>query len=264
VIKRALFRPLARRSAISGLLAVVALAAAIFAGSADYSGSTLPRTITVQSGDTLWGIAVANGLTVAQLAAANDMSPSDLLLIGRHLVIPVGSPSAQEAIATTPTQSASEATFCAVTTFYRGPWGVLPAPLQADPARLALRPVMVSWADAYGLDPALLEAVAWQESGWQEGVISGAQAVGIGQLLPATARFVDNDLVGANLNFRSATDNIHMEAAFLAYLVRQVGNNPCMVAAAYYQGPAAVETYGVFPETQQYVRDVLALQPQFE
>jgi hypothetical protein len=54
-----------------------------------------------------------------------------------------------------------------------------------------------------------------------------------------------------------------MEAAFLAYLIREVGNNPCRVAAAYYQGPAALATYGVFPESEQYVRDVLALESEF-
>jgi murein DD-endopeptidase MepM/ murein hydrolase activator NlpD len=264
VIKRAWFRPLAHRPALGGFLAVVALAVAIFAGSADYGGSVLPRTIIVQPGDTLWGIATANGLSVAQLAAANGMSPNDILLIGRHLVIPATSPTPAAAAAAGPAGAGGEATFCADTSFYKGPWGQLPSQLTADPSRLALRPTMVSWAQTYGLDPALVEAVAWQESGWQQGVVSGSGAVGIGQLLPSTASFVDNDLVGARLNLNVASDNVQMEAAFLAYLVHQVGANACMVAAAYYQGPAALRSYGVFPETEQYVRDVLALEPEFE
>lgn len=264
MIKRALLpRPLARRPIVTAIFAVAALLAVVAAGSASYSGSSsLPRTITVRAGDTLWGIATANGLTVAQLAAANDMNPSDILLIGRHLVIPTGSPSTQSAAAAGPAGAAGEATFCANTSFTRGPWGVLPSGLGADPARLALRPVMVRWAEAYGLQPALVEAVAWQESGWQEGVVSGSDAVGVGQLLPGTADFVNADL-GTNLSINSASDNIHMMAAFLSYLVRQVGDNACMVAAAYYQGPAALKSYGVFPETERYVRDVLALEPRF-
>ncbi|HLI24834.1 MAG TPA: LysM domain-containing protein, partial [Acidimicrobiales bacterium] len=151
MIKRAWFRPSAHRPAFGALVAVVALAAAIFAGSADYGGSVLPRTIVVQPGDTLWGIATANGLTVAQLASANGMSPNDILLIGRHLVIPATSPTVTAAAAAGPAGAGGEATFCADTSFYKGPWGQLPSQLQADPGRLALRPIMVSWAEAYGL-----------------------------------------------------------------------------------------------------------------
>jgi soluble lytic murein transglycosylase-like protein len=111
--------------------------------------------------------------------------------------------------------------------------------------------------------PALEEAVAWQESGWQEGVVSGDGAVGIGQILPATTSFVDNYLIGVNLNPNVASDNIRIESLYLAYLIRQVGDNPCEVAAAYYQGPQAVASYGVFPQSEQYIRDVLALEPEF-
>lgn len=265
MLKRAfdICRPLSRRPFAKAAFAVVALVALVAAGSASYS-ATLPRTITVRGGDTLWGIATANGLTVSQLAAANGMSPSDILLIGRRLVIPTGSPGPGAAAAAGPAAPGGQATFCADTAFEHGPWGVLPPQLQADPQRLALKSLMEQWAGAYGLNPALVEAIAWQESGWQEGVVSSASAVGVGQILPGTASFVQSQLVGRRLDINSANDNIHMMAAFLAYLVRQVGNNTCMVAAAYYQGPASLRSYGVFPESQQYVRDVIALQSRFE
>ena len=256
-------------------IAVVAaaLSAVVFVGQASYSSSSLPDGITVVAGDTLWGIATANGLTVQQLAAANNMSPSDLLLIGRHLVIPTsgggssgGSSSGGGVVDTSASVAGSGSgfDFCADTSFYRGTWGVLPWQLQNDPGRLALRPLLAHWAEAYGVAPALVEAVAWQESGWQEGVTSSADAIGVGQLLPGTADFVSNDLLGTPLSIYSTNDNIRMMSAFLAYLIRQVGNSPCRVAAAYYQGPAALASYGVFPETEQYVRDILALEPRFE
>lgn len=246
-----------------------AIVAVLAGGAASYSasGPAANAVVVVRPGDTLWGIATANGLTVDDLAAANGMAPSDLLLIGRSLEVPMVSPAAG-AIAS-PAWSGggspgSGADFCAVTSFYQGPYGSLPSLLQAEPDVLALRPLMVRWADAYGVAPALLEAVAWQESGWQQGVTSGAGAIGVGQLLPATADFVNNDLLGTNLSIGSTSDNIEMMSAFLAYLIRQVGDNPCMVAAAYYQGPTALKLYGVFPETQQYVSDVIALEAQFE
>ena len=41
----------------------------------------------VQPGDTLSGIAAANGVTVHQLAAENGLDPSGILLAGAHLSI---------------------------------------------------------------------------------------------------------------------------------------------------------------------------------
>lgn len=257
-----------QRAAVRAAAATAVAAAAVAAGTASYSSSgSLPGTVTVQPGDSLWNIAIANGVTVAQLASANGMSPSDVLLIGKQLKIPTpGSPStppqpASTAPAASTTTTASN--FCATTTFEQGPWGQIPSLLAQSPDRLALRPVMTQWADTYGVAPGLVEAIAWQESGWQQNVVSPDGAVGIGQLLPATAAFVQNDLIGTPLNIKSANDNIRMESAFLAYLIREVGNNPCKVAAAYYQGPAALAAYGVYPESEQYVRDVLALEPEF-
>ncbi|MGH9077966.1 MAG: lytic transglycosylase domain-containing protein [Acidimicrobiales bacterium] len=248
-------------------MVIAAAAAVAVAGQASYSSASLPNQIVVSRGDTLWGIATANGLSVARLAAANNMSPDDLLLIGRRLVIPTSGPapsSGSGAAATAPPGPLPQASFCADATFSRGPYGQVPALLQSDPGRLALRPLLAHWAGVYGLAPALVEAVGWQESGWQEAVKSPAGAIGIGQLLPGTADFVNADLLGTSLSPYSASDNVELMSAFLAYLVRQVGNNACMVAAAYYQGPAALARYGVFPETQRYVRDVLALETRFE
>jgi LysM repeat protein len=261
-----------RRVPVRTVAVAAAITAVIAAGSASYSASyPLPGGVAVQPGDTLWAIAIANGVTVDQLAAANGMSPSDVLLVGRHLVIPTAASSSAGAstggstsgASSQGTTAASSANFCATTTFWQGPWGQIPSQLAANPSELSLRPVMEHWAYTYGVAPALVEAIAWQESGWQEDVVSSAGAVGVGQLLPATASFVQNDLIGTNLDINSTNDNIRMEAAFLAYLVREVGNSPCRVAAAYYQGPAALVAYGVYPETEQYVRDVLALEPEF-
>lgn len=248
------------RAAIQSLAAGLAIIGVVAAGSASFaSSSTGPTALVVQPGDTLWGIAGAHGVTVDQLAAANGISPNDFLLIGQRLTIPtVGSPTTTAAPAT-----ASSANFCATASFTLNPYGEIPSALATNPGRLALRPVFVHWAETYGVAPALVEAVAWEESGWQQGVVSADGAVGIGQIMPASGDFVDNDLLGADLNINAASDNIQMEAVFLAYLIREVGNNPCLVAAAYYQGPAAVLSYGVYSESEQYIRDVLALEPEF-
>lgn len=245
---------------------VLSLALLVAAGSAGYATGA-GRHYVVRPGDSLWAISRANGLTVAQLAAANHMGQNDLLLIGRVLTIPSNDPP--QASSGAPTARASGAstarqwTFCATFTSPGGPWGVLPQLLQESPNRLALQPLFMHWANYYDLSLPLLEAIAWQESGWQQGVTSSAGAVGTGQLMPGTAAFVSSTLIGARLNIRSVSDNIRMSAAFLSYLADVEGNNQCATIAAYYEGPLNLSHYGVFPETQAYVASVEALIPRF-
>ncbi|MFP5380400.1 MAG: transglycosylase SLT domain-containing protein, partial [Vicinamibacteria bacterium] len=53
--------------------------------------------------------------------------------------------------------------------------------------RAVVRQVIVEEARRFGVPPAFALAVAWQESGWQQGVVSSAGAIGVMQLLPTTA-----------------------------------------------------------------------------
>jgi LysM repeat protein len=246
------------------------------AGAAAFTGGGANIRV-VQPGDTLWAISRADGLTVAQLAAANHMNPNDILLIGRHLIIPrpgsrpasqsSTSRSSRPAHARSSPASRSGAnpwTFCSTFVPRTGPWGVLPALLRESPRRLALRPLFERWANHYNLSAPLLEAIAWQESGWQQNVVSSAGAVGTGQILPSTASFVSKTLVGLPLNIKSQSDNIRMSAALLSFLADMQGNNRCKVIAAYYEGSINVSEHGVFPDTQAYVASVEALIPEFE
>jgi soluble lytic murein transglycosylase-like protein len=233
-------------------------------------------TYLVQPGDSLWAIARANGLTVSQLAAANQMSVSELLLIGRQLVIPSGQqpdmsqqasnsqPAAPANRSAAPASTENIWAFCSSLRSGGGPWGVLPPLLQESPGRLALQPLFVKWASQYNLSLSLLEAIAWQESGWQQGVVASDGGVGTGQLMPGTARFISGSIIGMRMNIRSASDNIRMSAAFLAYLAGVEGNNQCATIAAYNEGPLNLNRYGIIPQTQSYVASVEALIPRFE
>jgi soluble lytic murein transglycosylase-like protein len=120
----------------------------------------------------------------------------------------------------------------------------------------------VQWGRAYGVSPDLAEAVAWQESGWQNDVVSTADARGVGQLLPGTAAFV-NDLLGTDLQLSAPADNIRLQVRYLAYLLRATGNRTCEAVASYYPGFGMLERVGVLPESQAYVRSVLGLRPRF-
>jgi murein DD-endopeptidase MepM/ murein hydrolase activator NlpD len=261
------------------LLAVaVGLAAVVGVGPASYANSS--PVYVVRPGDTLWHIASEDGITVSQLATANGLSPNGILQIGTQLTIPPASaPSspaaapatpaaagvtAAPAVVTTAATTSSGSGFCSTFTPEGGPEGVLPTLLTESPDRLALVPLFDEWAEHYGIPASLVEAIAWQESGWQQDVVSSAQAVGVGQLIPSTAEFVQNDLVGESLDITSVSDNIRMSAAFLAYLDNQEGGNLCQTIAAYYEGPLNLATYGVFAMTEPYVESVEALLPRFE
>ncbi len=255
-------------------LAVVILSLGVLVAAGAASASTSSQTYVVQPGDTLWAISQANGLTVAQLAAANNIDPNNILPIGRHLFIPSATSSNSSSSNSSSGNSSNQAgqspsgsnprTFCSTFTPNSGPWGQLPQVLQDSPSRLALQPLFERWASYYNLSLPLLEAIAWQESGWQQDAVSSAGAIGTGQLMPATAAFVSSTIIGERMNINSTSDNIRMSAAFLSYLADVEGNNRCMTIAAYYEGPLNLSQYGVFTESQAYVASVEALIPEFE
>jgi hypothetical protein len=248
------------------IAAATVLVGLVTFGLADYASSSSSDVYTVQAGDSLWAIATSRGITVAQLASANRMNPNDILLIGRRLVIPgqsaASTPSQPVVVAAAPNRN--PVSFCATFRPSGGSWGRLPAGLAGSSRYYQLRPIFQEWSNYYDISLPLLEAVAWQESGWQQGVVSPTGAIGVGQVEPYTATFITTNLVGHPLNIHSAADNIHMSAAFLNYLAEIEGNNRCATIAAYYEGPLNLQTRGVLPSAQQYVADVEALLPEFE
>lgn len=224
-------------------------------------------TIKVQWGDSLWALSQRYHVDLGQLAATNHMRVTDILYAGRTITLPAAPKAAAAAKGSSTTAPpaadphAIERTFCAT---YQPPGGrtALPASLRGDPKRLALRPVFAKWARVYGVPLDLMEAEAWQESGWSNAVVSPDGAVGIGQLLPTTAVFV-NQALGANLKLANPSDNIRMMAAFLGYLLRATGGQVCGAVASYYQGLPTLQRFGVLPVSQIYVRNVLSLRPRF-
>jgi len=90
-----------------------------------------------------------------------------------------------------------------------------------------------------GLDPALLQAVARQESRFTAGVESPVGAVGLMQLMPSTAR----ELAGRPLEGASLKDpalNSRLGARYLRQLLEQWQGNPVLAVASYNAGPGAV------------------------
>lgn len=121
-------------------------------------------------------------------------------------------------------------------------------------------------ADEYGKDilratldtnvsPALVLAVIGIESAGRSDAVSSAGAVGLMQLIPATAeRFGVKDS-------SDPVQNIKGGVAYLDWLLKEFNNDPVMVLAAYNAGEGAVvANNGVPPyaETRDYVPKVLA------
>ena len=100
----------------------------------------------------------------------------------------------------------------------------------------------------------LIEAVAWQESRFNQTAVSPKGARGVMQLMPGTA--LQLGVEAADLK-----DNIKGGAVYLKQLLGQFDNDLILTLAAYNAGPGAVKKYGGVPpyrETQAYVAAILA------
>jgi LysM repeat protein len=261
---------------------------------------------TVQPGDTLSGVAAANGVAVGDLAAANGLDPSGFLIAGTSLAIPGGGGSAPAASSAPAVQGAytvrpgdtlsglaagagvSPAAMAAMNgldpdgvlvagTVIKLPGGA-PTPARAnEPAPAPVVPAanpaptathvgagdIQSVAAQYGVSPSLAAAIAWQESGFNNAMVSPANARGVMQVMPGTWDYVQQNLAQRQLDPGSATDNVHAGVMYLKRLLDESGGDENTAIAGYYQGLQSVRDRGMYDDTQQYVNNVQALRSRF-
>src|SRR5207249_9733070 len=55
-------------------------------------------------------------------------------------------------------------------------------------------------AGEQGLDPGMVKALAWLESGWRQHAVSPAGAIGFMQLMPTTAQWLEQSVIGTDLH----------------------------------------------------------------
>ncbi len=208
----------------------------------------------VRPGDTLSAIAARAGMTVAQLAAENGLSSSGYLRSGAVLRLgagatrPSASSTAGSATVTQPVGAAAE--------------GSALGPPYPTPERVSASEVG-SIAAANGVPPSFADAIGWQESGFNNDLISSAGARGVMQILPGTWGWINSSLARSPLSPASATDNVRGGVLMLHSLLSATGGSTSMAAAGYYQGLPSVERHGLFPDTQRYVNDVMSLASSF-
>ena len=211
----------------------------------------------VQPGDTLTAIAARAGMSVSQLAAANGLNPLGVLPSGTVLSLGGGGGGTASAQPTSSSVATSQPVGAAAEGSSTSP--PYPTSETVSPSEVG------SIAAANGVPPALAQAIAYQESGFNNNEVSSSDARGVMQILPGTWNYIQQNLTpGASpLAPSSAADNVRGGVELLHSLLNATGGNAALAAAGYYQGLPSVEANGMDPSTQQYVNDVLSLQQQF-
>jgi len=190
-------------------------------------GRPTSRTHVVRSGETLSAIAAQYGTTIARLAKVNKLANPNLIVIGTKLRVP----GRGHVRAATPANVTS------------------------------IESSLENQARSHGADPALVKAVAWQESGWRQSARSSAGAIGVMQVMPGTARYINCCLGGHGLKVRKADDNVHLGVMYLRHMQRMFSKTK-RALAGYYAGPGNVK--GKLDKGQRgYATNVLALVKRF-
>lgn len=223
---------------------LVAPAQADHAGRVELPRGRTPVSYVVRAGDTASRLAVRFHAWTAEIVAYNHLGRSGTLRVGDRIVIPVVRKGAR------PGEGTKGGT--RTTTMWQHP----------DRDREKVRRVVAGAARRRDVDPHLALAIAWQESGWRMGVVSSANAIGAMQVLPSTARWMEQ-YAGRRLRLRKLGDNAKAGVLLLRVLSRQTSRRTHKIGA-YYQGLGAVREHGLYRETRAYVDNVVAIKRRLE
>lgn len=193
------------------------------------AGGTGTSRYTIRSGDTLSGVAARYGTSVRRLARMNKIANPNLIVAGRRLRVPGKAVGRRSAL--------------------------------PDPSRETIARHLERSAARHGMSSSLVKAVAWQESGWQQNVVSSAGAIGVMQVMPGTADYVNSVLGGGDLDVKRASGNVELGVRYLHHLSHQMPSTE-KALAAYYTGPGNVGKR-LSKVQRAYVRSVKALRSRF-
>lgn len=183
-----------------------------------------PQQYTVRAGDSLWAIAQRLHTDVATLATQNSLGDGLLIYAGQQLLLHHYSVHAVRVrIPTIP-----------VTRVHTGL-------------------LLTDLANLIGTDAALIKATFWYESGWQ--MIPGSSGeIGMVQIMPETAAWVQQNLVGYPLDPHPTLNNALLGTLLLAYYLDINHHDAHKALALYHSGNTAADA-----RNGSYIRTVLRL-----
>lgn len=153
-------------------------------------------------------------------------------------------------------RQASSATGSFFTVPWSGPASVeLPEPSCEPLVEASLAPLIAESAATHQIKPELVRAVIRQESGFRPCAVSSKGAMGLMQLMPATAQ-----LFNVTDPFNN-TENVRTGTKYLKQLLDRYKGNTRLALAAYNAGPGRVDgnppAVPDLPETQKYVEQIM-------
>ena len=220
------------------------------------------RTTTVgyvvRPGDNLTVLAHRFGTTPRALAASNHLR-GDLIVMGQRLtyratrvvrsgsgVVPAGSGVAGSVAGSVAASAAAHRAELAT---------------RSVPSQDAVQRLIRQAAKRNHVDPSLALAVAYQESGFQQRVVSPVDAIGVMQVLPSTGRALSL-AYGRSFDLMQARDNVDAGVLLLRELLASTRSQSGALAG-YYQGLGSIAVQGLLPQTHSYIRNITFLQRRF-
>ena len=210
----------------------------------------------VASGETLSHLALRYGVSSSAIASANGLT-GGRIYAGSTLRIPGATRAASTA--GVPTTNAGVRIPERVRSSVAENRRVLAG--RSHPSKAEVRRMVAATARRHGVSPSLAVAVAYHESGFQQRVVSGVNAIGVMQVLPSTGRVLSQQ-TGRSLDLLDTSDNITAGVLLLRQLLRSEGTAD-RALAGYYQGLGSIARTGVLPQTRAYIDSITVLRARF-
>jgi LysM repeat protein len=196
--------------------------------------------------DTLNSIARTYHITSGSLASINHIANKNIIFVGQRLCI---TNKAQTQVSKTSSGLLSNGSVR---------WYAYKALDRSSKSQVSK--TLRRAAARHGLPANLLLAIAWQESGWTQHVISRDGGIGTMQIMPYTATEL-NAQTHVRRDPYKLIDNVELGATYLHSLWRIFHGNHAKVISAYNEGGWNVVHRGIF--NWHYVNNVQALMRKF-
>lgn len=208
---------------------------------------TVDAVYVVKAGDNLTRLGRTLHHSVPWLKAKNHLK-SDVIVIGQRIVYGVTTTAAAAPRATG--SVSSSAAYHRELLRHR-----------TMPSRAHVRDLIRASARRHGVPVDLALALSYQESGFQQRVVSPVDAIGVMQVLPSTAKSLGR-MHGRSYDILRVEDNVEAGVTLISDLIRATGD-VSHALAGYYQGLGSVSRIGYLPQTKQYIRNITLLRKHF-